>query len=214
MDHNLPVELPLIAGMAKDRARRHRRGGDHAATDRRSRRDLTAWAVLANVAGMAVFLMGVGHVLTTTGDHPVAFDRVTWAALLLSGVIGRGVSLVFQAESAIALGGSSARERSSRRVIVAEVAVSQLPLAVRDAGLGLLALLGILDAPRVLSLSVNLFDPFLLLACYSFARRIGAERDRWDGRIRGLLVGYIGYAVVIKLLSAVMVAFVQAGSGA
>jgi hypothetical protein len=164
------------------------------------------WALPLVAGSVGVFLAGLLTALGVFGRgtgaaQPLNLSAGVIALVLLAGVAGRGVAVLVQAEAACGLAGPAARERRRRRTILVACVIAQLPLALRDVGLGVLGMTGTVSGGTLIRLATSPFDPFVVWSCLVFCVVISRRlADLPTGARRGLFVGFIGYAYALKLL--------------
>lgn len=172
----------------------------------RSRTFLVLVAVVVAAVLFAAGVAGTGE-LTSIGLSPALV-----VATLVAAAAGRLVAVAFQLEVVDAALSQVVRRQRSKPTLLALVVLAQWPLAVRDAVLGGVGLTGVLSTSGVLSLAGNLLDPFVVASVVVFARSVGAALPDQVQRRRAI-IAFAGFAVVTKVLNAVLMGLLQGSLG-
>lgn len=172
-------------------------------------RSRTFVALVAVVVAAAMLAAGV----TGTGDlASVGLSPALVVGALVAAALGRLVALGFQLEVVDASLSRATRMQRSKVALLAAVVMAQWPLALRDAGLGLVGLTGLLSTSAVLSLAANPLDPFLAASVAAFARSARASVPDRVQRRRAI-IAFAGFAVVSKVLNGLLMSMLQGSLG-
>lgn len=160
--------------------------------------------VLIAVSGA---LLVAGAIRTTGSSHAshpglsgAHFTVAKLLVLTVGGGAGRLFAVLVQAQSAISLGGWQARDRASRRTVIAVSFIAQVPMVLGDLVICLLAMTGGLGLKSFVSLEASPFNPLVLWSCFIFARGLKSFPELFDNAARRkMLVGFGGYLYLIKL---------------
>lgn len=172
-------------------------------------RSRTSLVLVAAVAAAAIFAAGVAG---TGGLASVGLSSALVVAALVAAALGRLVALGLQFEVVDASYSRAARMQRSKVGLLAAVVLAQWPLALRDAGLGVVGLTGWLSTSAVLSLAGNPLDPFLAASVVVFARTV---RTTLPDRLqrRRAIVAFAGFAVVSKILNGLLISMLLGSLG-
>jgi hypothetical protein len=157
------------------------------------------WVVGLTAASGAVFTYGL-LVAFSRGPGPasISFTSGETVIYLMVATVGRLVAVVIQAGVVGGAAGPVGKLRAIRRGVLVGTFWSQVPLAIRDIGLGVAALVG-LSGPSIVGLALNPFDPFMLVSVYMFYRFV-RRLDLGDrNAMVRMIVTFTAYLTLIKL---------------
>jgi len=154
----------------------------------------------------------VAAVVRGSDDAALDLSRSLLFGALAAALVSRFIQIAVQFEVVDVGLSAEARRRRSRPRLLAAVVWAQWPLALRDLGLGVLGLTGVIGTASMLNLASNLFDPFVLGSVVVFARRISQVLE--DPRdARRAIVAFAGFSIVVKLANGVLLSLLSPAIG-
>lgn len=156
-----------------------------------------AWVLAATAVSAAVFTLGL--LTASAGALDITYTAQETVLFVVLATIGRLVAVVVQAAVVGGAAGTVGKLRVTRRGLLVATFLGQVPLAIRDVLLGVLALAGVLEMSRVVTLALSPLDPFTLIAVWVFYRRARALELGDRRTLVQVVVAFAAYLYVLRL---------------